>query len=863
MNIITSPIVKKGFHSIVLFFFFFIWLLPGTAQAAETPLSLAAAPVATLIQPSVAANNADTPVVIQGSNITPDTKASLGSTILNSIYISSTQLSATVPWGLEPGAYPLTLTNPGETPFVLDNAFTVTLGIGKWINHGPFGGEINDLVLQPGNPSRLYACVHEAGLFVSTDGGASWSMLVDEGFPMRLLISPVDPQVLYLNTNRAIRRSKDGGASWTSIEPPQNSPSGTLAAFPHPSITGTVFIAASPNTNNYNEGGDGELWKSTDYGDTLAPLTNTLLTDKRITELVFDPRDLSHQTMVAGTISGKIFQTTNGGTNWAQKADLYQSADQNPARIDRLIYNPFAASGIGEFWAVKRNPFLPTDWPVLYRSNTDLTSWTSVMVVDNPINGPHPWFWMRPWSVTFTADKIWAAYDTGYSSSNASDLAWTTLNPQGIPNESWRDFEFKSFVVDPANPTTIYAGTRAHGVYKSLDGGQTWADSNQGLAGVIPYALAVSPDNLDEVYSISQSEGVMKSIDGGRNWTSLNFRRDGMPWTQTSLVVDQHDPTVVYIGKWCPGSRPSNPISDACIRISRNRGLTWEDVILDMPTEVTEPLQFGEVFAIAVDPNTPGRVVAGATFYPSNWSWQVEHPYGVFYISDDYGKTWTRSNLDARLVKGSYKISFDTVVPDLVYASTDGTGLWKSTNGGKDWERVSWTNCADTGEGNVSVSVHGVVTRPKVANEVYAFCSVTVNQQFRSGGLYRSTNAGLNWSPVQSPPSQSDSLLFLQSSGMGLYAGSARSFDGGNSWTLIDGVPTSGTVYASAGGSNVDRAVLYISTAAGMGTNVNQVNVTAAQAKTGNQKLMAGGTYGLTMRLESWFVYLPLVFKNP
>ena len=65
-----------------------------------------------------------------------------------------------------------------------------------------------------------------------------------------------------------------------------------------------------------------------------------------------------------------------------------------------------------------------------------------------------------------------------------------------------------------------------------------------------------------------------------------------------------------------------------------------------------------------MDPQHPGRVLAGATFYPTSYNYGVEHPYGAFYYSDDYGLTWTLSNVDATLLKGSYGIVYDqTSIP--------------------------------------------------------------------------------------------------------------------------------------------------------------------------------------------------------
>jgi photosystem II stability/assembly factor-like uncharacterized protein len=853
-------LLRKSACAFILFFLIFS-VTPSSLARASRFTAPAGDAIAVSIDPVTAANQANMPVIIEGSGFLPTTTAAIGSTALEITTVTPTQIDAMVPWGMAPGVYDLNLTTPGEPPFVLSSAFTVTSGLGKWINTGPFGGQVNDLVFQTGNPSRLYACVHEAGLFVSLDEGATWKILINDPFPMRLKISPADPNVLYVNTNRDILRSRDGGASWDTIRTNQSTPGGTLAAYPYPGDASTVFIAALPMLNNYGAGGDGELWISTDYGDTLLPLPNTGLTDKRVTDLAFDPQDTTHQTLLAGTLSGKIFQSVDGGSNWTQKADLHQSGDQYPARVERLLFNPFGAH---EPWALKGNPFLPNDWPLLYRaSEPERTTWTGVMVSDPDGRGPSPW----PWSITFTESTIWNAYEMGYTSPNSGTLSWSALGQVGIPSENWRPFQFSVFAIDPAHPNNVYGGTRAHGVYKSLDGGQTWNSANQGLAGITPYALAVSPDNLDEIYSISQSDGVAKSMDGGRHWTLLNFTRFGMPWRQTSLVVDMHDPRVVYIGAQCATNQPSPaPYGDACVRISRDRGQTWlENVFLPSPP-IPAGYQSGEVFAIAVDPHNPGRVLAGATYYPNDWDHNVSHPFGAFYGSDDYGKTWTRSNLDPTTIKGSYSIAFDTVTPDLVYANTDGTGLWKSVDGGVTWGPVSWPGCAaaDTGMPGTTVTVESVAARPKAANEVFAFCSVYLNQQPYSGGLYRSTNAGLTWNLLPSTPQWgAGALLFLPSpGGQVLYYGGggglARSPDGGSTWSGVDGFPA-GTIYAMAGWADANRSVAYVSTEAGLGTAASQAGI-AAQAKS---QVMPGGTYGLTLRLMSTRLYLPMLNRAP
>ena len=135
-------------------------------------------------------------------------------------------------------------------------------------------------------------------------------------------------------------------------------------------------------------------------------------------------------------------------------------------------------------------------------------------------------------------------------------------------------------------------------------------------------------------------------------------------------------------------------------------------------------------------------------------------------------------------------------------------------------------------------------------------------QHFRSAGLFRSADAGLAWDAVPSARSGSGSLLFVPSpSGLALYEGgrgAVRSLDGGLTWSPIEGVP-GGTVYAIAGGADAERAVVYISTEAGMGAGGPAAGMRAAAVP----QVMPGGIYGLTQRLLSHRSYLPLLSRAP
>ena len=113
---------------------------------------------------------------------------------------------------------------------------------------------------------------------------------------------------------------------------------------------------------------------------------------------------------------------------------------------------------------------------------------------------------------------------------------------------------------DPHNRQVVYAGTNGSGVYRSGDGGQTWA--TLGPAGHIVKALAVSPHDPDVIYAGTKPALLFVSRDGGQSWHELTaFRRirgrrlwfspaeppDWRPYVQ-AIAISPTDPQVVLAG---------------------------------------------------------------------------------------------------------------------------------------------------------------------------------------------------------------------------------------------------------------------------------------------------------------------------
>jgi hypothetical protein len=101
-----------------------------------------------------------------------------------------------------------------------------------------------------------------------------------------------------------------------------------------------------------------------------------------------------------------------------------------------------------------------------------------------------------------------------------------------------------ALAIDPSAPSTIYAGFGGVGVYKSMDGGNTWFLSSTGMFSSNNTYLAIDPSTPSTIYAGTGS-GVYKSTNGGCSWSQVNT---GLTSTNISALVT--NPTAIYAGTY-------------------------------------------------------------------------------------------------------------------------------------------------------------------------------------------------------------------------------------------------------------------------------------------------------------------------
>ncbi len=267
---------------------------------------------------------------------------------------------------------------------------------------------------------------------------------------------------------------------------------------------------------------------------------------------------------------------------------------------------------------------------------------------------------------------------------------WNALKWRSIgPNRGGRSIAVAG---SPGRPNEYYFGATGGGLWKTTDGGMTWAPVTDGqIQSSSVGAVAVSASNPDVLYigmgetqlrgNVMQGDGVYKSADAGKTW-----RHMGLAETQAigRIVVHPTNPDVVYVAAL---GHPYGPNEERGVFRSTDGGRNWTRVLYRNPG-------VGAV-DIAMDLNDPQVLYATLwEVYRTPWTLSSGGPGSGLFKSTDGGSTWTELTRNQGLPKGVLGKITVTVSPadsSRVYAlleAEDG-GVFRSDDAGRTWTRVN------------------------------------------------------------------------------------------------------------------------------------------------------------------------------
>lgn len=277
--------------------------------------------------------------------------------------------------------------------------------------------------------------------------------------------------------------------------------------------------------------------RNNNCGTNLTPWTQQgpMNVGARCNTLAVKPND--ENTLLAGFSGGGIFKSTDGAVTWHPVFD-----DNSELSIGHIAFAPSEPNTVYAGTGDPNMPSIVFNGNGLYKSTDVGETWQHLA------NGPtgivskivvHPTDPNTLWAATMgnpylrdNARGVYKSTDGGNTwqqvlfvsnQAGASDLAQSPANPQILYASFWDRIR--------NNQESIVYGTHAR-VYKSTDGGSTWAQLGGGLpTGVMGRTgLAVSQTNPDKAYvvyidSLHTPGGLYKTTNGGANWTPLNINQ--------------------------------------------------------------------------------------------------------------------------------------------------------------------------------------------------------------------------------------------------------------------------------------------------------------------------------------------------
>jgi photosystem II stability/assembly factor-like uncharacterized protein len=509
--------------------------------------------------------------------------------------------------------------------------------------------------------------------------------------------------------------------------------------------------------DHFNAPGD-LLFKSTDGGGTWNPVGLGLPESHLV--LAIDPQNPS--ILYAATNYG-IFKSTDGGAGWSP-----------------------VNSGLPPF------PTGPPPFP------------TGSFHADSVVIDPQQPATVYATITNSSGSRVFDTRDGGASWSDAST---------GLPGGTY----FRVLTIDARQSATLYVGTD-QGVFGSSDGGRSWTAANSGLTAIRIRDLVIDPEDPSTLYAQSWSGRLLKTTDRGATWSSAD---SGLAFVGGPLAIDPQDTTTIFAAANAADLSKGYPYG---IYKSTDGGGSWS------PSWIRDyPVDYTVLTTVAVDPLNSNVVYATTENRDDEDGTLCD--YGRLRKSVDGGITWSASlfkdlDISSRCVSS---LVIDPQHPGNLYVAFENGGVFKSTDTGTSWSSAN-SGLADA---QGSTRVAALALDPRNSSTLYAVSSLG-----SGWGVFKSNDAGASWTlassglPLLPNVEEEDNccyqpLLAIDPTNLdrvylgALYYGWSivfKSDDGGASWTDT-GLAVPGNGYGWFGGLAVSSqfpGTVYAGTPAGV-----------------------------------------------
>lgn len=563
----------------------------------------------------------------------------------------------------------------------------------------------------------------EGRVFTSADSGASWQ--ASGVAPLGTRVSSIafspsfvgDGTVFAATQGAGLFRSVDGGASWQPL-PTGVADIAAVALSPDFGVDQTVYAATASGLRRSNDAG--ASW--------FNPLPGYV---GAVDALALSSAYPADQTVAIGISGAGVFVSTNGGALFVAK-----NAGLGELSVTGIAFSPSFAVDETLLVSTKLNVYASENSGDLFAVRDEGLDGQALQSTSH-----YAGFAFSP---TYDLDQtVFLASFEGVHRSQDNAATWRHLDVY-----SQRVLRGLDISPNYANDRTVFSASYGGGVYRSTNGGDSWAGRSTGLGDMFTHPIAVSPAFAsDATLFTGVPTFVAKSENRGGSWSNVQVAPGFVFTRRLAISPDFGSDETLFVADDFFGAAELYRSTDGAV------------------THVPIAQVFvGGVWGLAVSPD-----------YAVDQTVFVGTPNAI-YRSVDAGASWQQ--VSSGLWTVAFAISPSFASDDTILAGTRYGGVFRSTDGGSTWNAV--------GAGlEENLSVESMAISPEFGADGTVFLGT------RARGVYRSSDGGASFSPVGmagdhvpslaiSPAFGTDATLFA-----GGWLGTHRSTDGGDSWLRV------------------------------------------------------------------------------
>ena len=633
--------------------------------------------------------------------------------------------------------------NTKVKPFLNQSRSTTWSLIGPTtqIPTGGGAGRIQFVRFMPGNNNIIFAGAPVGGLWKSIDGGATWSTNTDDLAVIGcsdLAIDPTNTNIMYLATgdhdagdtySAGLLKSTDGGATWnaTGLSYAVSSRLTVARIIINPTNT-NILIAV---TNGYYGGVSGGIFRSTNGGTNWTQVGLT----GNYEDAEFKPGDPS----VVYACTNRIYKSTDGGLNFSLVSSI-------PSGSDRMKIAVTAANP-NYVYAVTNNTS-DSGLQGFYQSTNSGTSFTTMNTTYDILGfntngtggGGQGWYDLAIDASPIDANAVVVGGIHTFKSSNGGSTWAIHGAGYGINAKIHPDVHEVVFAPGTSN---CFIGCDG-GIFKTTNNGSTFSDLSDGLQIAQAYRIGCSATNANLTMSGWQDNGTNRCSSGA--WEEV-LGGDGMEtiisWASSQTMYGE-----LYYGEIYKSTNGGNTFgNNPIVNSGGTAGTVNEDGEWVTPY-VQDPVNSSTLYVgkskVYKSTNSGtswtalGAVTAGSggikslTVAPSNTSYIYCAKSDRFFVSTNGGTAFTDRTAGLPVTSGDITyIAVSNTDPNKVWVSISGYSaankVMFSSNAGQNWSNIS------TGLPNVPANCV-VYVNGSSANSIY--CGTDI------GVFYRDDNTG-------------------------------------------------------------------------------------------------------------------------